>query len=121
MLGEIGYVLQPGYWGCLNEHKALQGLARLVLLCAHENHGVRTQRVCVDGLDIVSPLDLRPGTLCEVQFRLPVPHSSIGGIRAHARVSHSVLSGRQGGFVIGLRFAEIADDSLAAIRRYLRS
>jgi hypothetical protein len=117
---DSGYLIHFGSERRPSERRVFKSPARL-MLAGQPSQLVRTQELGVDGLEVVCALNLGAGLSCGVRFRLPAAHRSNDEIQAQARVTHSILSGKQGGFVISLRFAEIADDSLAAIKQYLRA
>lgn len=115
---ESAYLVELGLERRQGERKIFKRSGHLMPLGLQPHH-VRIQDLGLDGLDVISPLNLGTGLNCGLRFHLPMGTGSNDEIWAQVRVSHSVLSGRQGGFVVCLRFAEIADDSLRAIRHYL--
>jgi hypothetical protein len=80
---------------------------------------VRLHDLRMDGVAVVAPVNLRQAFLCEVKFRLPWSRGGHGAVAARAKVAHSILSSRQGGFLIGLDFIDIDEGSLGAISRYM--
>lgn len=84
---------------------------------------VRLHDLRMDGVAVVAPLNLRQALVCEVKFRLPWSRGGDGAVAvavaARAKVAHSILSSRQGGFLIGLDFLDIDEGSLGAISRYM--
>lgn len=100
------------------EKKTLRTRATLVLPSREPLEG-RTYFVAAGGMGVVAPLNLPQACKCEVNFRLPLIEHGSFPIRAQARVTHSILSAQQGGFLIGLDFTDVHDEVLNAIKRYM--
>jgi hypothetical protein len=80
---------------------------------------VRLHDLGLDGVGVVAPLNLGRAALCEVKFCLPWSRDGHSAVAARARVTHSILSARRGGFLIGLDFVDIDESARGAISRYL--
>lgn len=79
---------------------------------------VRLHEVTRGGASVVAPLNLKRSTACEVRFHLAwPPERGRHAVAARATVDHSILSRRQGGFVIGLAFTALDDHALELISR----
>jgi PilZ domain len=93
--------------------KLLRTHAKL-MLADQQVIAVRTKDISMGGVAVVSPTDLKPGTVVVVQFSLPI----LGGQRrpflARAEVANSVLSAADQGFKLGLRF-HMSDATSAAL------
>ena len=101
--------------------KILRSPAALVLP-DQEALPVRLHYVSTAGAGVVAPLNLKQATACEVRFRLPWTHDSgHRAVTARATVGHSILSSRQGGFVIGLDFTDIDERALGLISRFVNA
>jgi hypothetical protein len=100
------------------DRKMLRTFAQLMLPNSSQ-FVVRTYDLGSDGISVVSSVNLRLKSKCEIVFRLPVAGRLSDGIRASASVSHSILSRQQDGFMIGLYFSEIQEPDLQLIRAYM--
>jgi hypothetical protein len=101
--------------------KILRSPAALVLP-HREALQVRLHYLSTAGAGVVASLNLKQATACEVRFNLPWSQDhGHRAVTARATVGHSILSSRQGGFLIGLDFIDIDERSLGAISRYMRA
>lgn len=80
---------------------------------------VRTLDISAEGIAIVTSGNPNPGITLRIRF--PVP-SMTGGhktLETQARVVHSIYSGAEGGFAVGLHFVGLPSDSAKVIRDYV--
>ena len=120
----MGVLHESTHWGSplperhRADRKMLRTFARLMV--PNSNHFVvRTYDLGLDGMSVVSSVNLRLKSRCEIVFQLPVSGRLSDGIRASASVSHSILSRQQDGFMIGLCFSEIQEPDLNLIKAYM--
>lgn len=80
---------------------------------------VRTVDISADSVGIVAHFNPQPGTVFRIRLKLPTLARGLIALESHAQVVHSILSGDEGGFKIGLMFsgADTARDQ--AIKSYL--
>jgi c-di-GMP-binding flagellar brake protein YcgR len=81
---------------------------------------VQTLDISADGISVVAPENLQPGTVFEIRPRLPQKQGGITKIQSRATVAYTVLSSAVDGFKVGLRFVEISASTAAAIQSYLK-
>jgi c-di-GMP-binding flagellar brake protein YcgR len=80
---------------------------------------VRTFDISVGGIGLVVPLNLRRDSVCDVRVRAPVQAEGMEVIMARGRIAHSILSGKEKGFLIGLEFVTLSDPLLSLIKQYV--
>ena len=80
---------------------------------------VRTFDISVGGIAIVTPMNLRQDGVCDIRVRSPILAEGLDVLLARARIAHSVLSGKEKGFLIGLEFVEIHSSMTEIIKRYV--
>jgi c-di-GMP-binding flagellar brake protein YcgR len=80
----------------------------------------QTLDISLGGLKLVLPASLPVGTACGVRLVIPVVPYSARVIVAEAKITSIVLSGREGGFLAGLRFTAVPEDSLRMLHNYLQ-
>lgn len=80
---------------------------------------VHTQDISLGGMGVVSPLNLPYELLCEMHFTLPREPAGMDVLAVSVRVVHSILSGRQRGFLVGLQFVNLPPNTLATISRFM--
>lgn len=101
-----------------------QRVVRLALQAAGnarwENYPPLRVRTINIGLGVVAAVNPRPDLACLLRFALPLQPFEGTSIDVQARVSHSVLSGQEDGFKIGLQFVHLPVSAAAAIEQYLR-
>lgn len=71
------------------------------------------------GVRLVAPINLPLRTVCGVRLTVPGIPSGARIVMARAQVMNIVFSGKESGFVLGLRFITISRPALAAIEQYL--
>lgn len=102
-----------------HRRRVLQTLAQ-VCLPGQPPFEVRTTDVSLGGLGIVAGANPPPKLLVKVRLPLPQQGSSrTVAVEFEARVVHSVLSRRHGGFAIGLAFVRPSQALLQAVAGYL--
>lgn len=80
----------------------------------------RTLDISLGGLRLVLPANLAVGSRCGL--RLVVPRVPFGAstVVAEAEVTSIVFSGRENGFLAGLRFTTLPQEPRATLQAYLR-
>ncbi|NML15795.1 PilZ domain-containing protein [Azohydromonas caseinilytica] len=101
------------------ERRRFRSLAQVLLLPTRELMAVPTVDISPGGVGFVSPLNLPLDLACEIRFRAPIIGQHVEMFVARGQVAYSVLSGPEGGFIIGLQFTDIAVSALALIREYV--
>lgn len=81
----------------------------------------RTLDISEGGLLLLLPLNLPVDTACRLRLLVPASPSGAREVTAEARVASIVLSGRQGGFLAGLRFTRLLPASRAGLENYLKT
>ncbi|WP_205833014.1 PilZ domain-containing protein [Azohydromonas caseinilytica] len=100
------------------ERKVLRGSAQLLL---PSGNLVETRLVDISqgGLGLVAPVNLPVGTVCEVKFRSALFGNGTEALVVRGRIARSILSGKEGGFMIGLEFSNLAPALRDKIKRYV--
>jgi hypothetical protein len=123
-LGHMDILHDSGNWERLasqrrqTERKRFRTFAQLILPSGH-TVAARTYDLGPDGISVVAPVNLTLKSRCEVVFRLPTVSRKAGSTRISARVTHSILSRQQDGFMIGLNFVAVHESDLSAITGYM--
>lgn len=91
----------------------------LLLLPNGDQLAVRTYDLGLDGVCVVTPVNFRLKSRCEIVFRVPIAGCNSDAIHASGSVTHSILSRQQDGFMIGLEFCGIRERDLTLVRSYL--
>lgn len=102
------------------DRKMFRSFAQL-LLPNGDQLAVRTYDLGLDGICVVTPVNLRLKSRCKIVFRVPIAGRNSDGIHASGIVTHSILSRQQDGFMIGLEFRGIQERDLALVRSYLNA
>lgn len=92
---------------------------QLCLACGQIVEG-RTLDISLGGLLLLLPLNLPVETTCRLRLLVPAAPSGTRELTAEVQVASMVLSGRQGGFLAGLRFTRLPPASQAGLEAYLR-
>lgn len=79
----------------------------------------RTVDISVGGMRLVTPMNLPLQLVCGVKLIVPGIPSGAHTVMAQAQVSNIVFSGRENGFLVGLRFTSLPTSGLQAISAYL--
>ncbi len=82
---------------------------------------MRTFDISVDGIGVVSSLNLRLETLCWIKVRAPILGAGMDVLQLHARVTHSVLSAKEAGFMLGMDFENPPAAAVSLIRQYVKT
>lgn len=101
-----------------HERRAFHGTAAL------QGHGLRPVQVSIvdvslGGMRVVAPFNPREGDLFGLSTRLPVRPSGSLAVELKVRVTHSILSGHEDGFTLGLVFLDLPAAAAQALRDYL--
>jgi hypothetical protein len=72
------------------------------------------------GMKLVLPHALQIGSRCGVRFFVPAGPFSSRVVMADIEITSLILSGREGGFLAGVRFTDVPETSLASLRSYLQ-
>lgn len=92
----------------------------MVLLPGQPGRLGRTIDVSETGVCVALADYLPQGTECLVGFELPDKHGSRRRVQSKAKVVHSVLSGQNEGFKIGMRLVTPADELVLALQSFVR-
>lgn len=79
----------------------------------------RTLDISLGGLKLVLPANLAVGSRCGLRMVIPVVPFGARTIVAEAEVASIVFSGRENGFLAGLRFTTLPQEPHAALQAYL--
>lgn len=80
---------------------------------------VHTLDISMGGMAVVSPFNLAYELPCEVHFTLPREPAGVDILAVPVRVVHSILSGREHGFLVGLQFVNVPAQTAATISRFM--
>lgn len=80
---------------------------------------VRTTDISTGGIGLVTSWNLPLGSICDVRVRPPIRSEGLDAILARGRLVHSILSGKEQGFLIGLEFTEVPSAVTEIIEQYL--
>ena len=80
---------------------------------------VRTFDISVGGIGVVTPWNLKLDAVCDIRVRPPIISEGMEVLLARGRIAHSILSGKEKGFMIGLEFTEIPPDMSELIKQYV--
>ncbi|WP_157263589.1 PilZ domain-containing protein [Azohydromonas aeria] len=100
--------------------KFLSGTAH-VLVPGRAPIEVHTLDISIGGLGIVSPTNLPYEWIGQIRFTLTREPYGVDTVVAPVQVVHSVLSGRQRGFMVGMRFVDLPPDIEGIIQRYMEA
>jgi c-di-GMP-binding flagellar brake protein YcgR len=80
---------------------------------------IHTLDISLGGVGAVSPLNLPHELKCELHFTLAREPRGVDILATPVRVTHSILSGREHGFLLGLQFVNLNGNAAATIARYM--
>lgn len=80
-----------------------------------------TLDISLGGVQLVLPVNLQQHSLCALRLCIPGIPLGVHVFMAQAEVASIVYSGREGGFVAGLRFTALPAASMAALQDYLQA
>lgn len=97
--------------------RVLRQPGTLTLLPAQQPRAVIVWDVGLDGMSVLSPKPVPPGTRCELRFDVPAGGQS-SGVQATGKTVYSSFVGADG-FRIGLVFTGLAADAAALVERFV--
>lgn len=100
-----------------SERKSLRSKA-LLQFSGRSGLEVRTLDVSASGMAIVAPSNLPSAAVCIVQLVLPLKKGRFP-LQVNARVVHSIFSGTESGFKVGLQFLGPSPNMAAALAQYI--
>jgi c-di-GMP-binding flagellar brake protein YcgR len=103
-----------------SERVAFRGIAQL-LVTGHPPLEVRTIDIGLGGIGGVVSGNLPANLACTVRVAIPMRPGGPVTIELRACVVHSILSGNEGGFKIGLQFVHLPASAESALKEFLRS
>ncbi len=74
----------------------------------------------LQGLGIVSPVNIRAGVVLDLRFNVPRRPEGVSPVEARAKVIHAIFSGAEAGFRVGLGFEQLPEAAREAIENYLQ-
>lgn len=91
-----------------------------ILLPDRKTIKVRTLDIALGGMAIVADGNPNSGVVFNIQLTLPLRADTPPALfETKVRVAHSVLSGKEGGFKIGLQFIELSDVTRSMLEQFL--
>lgn len=90
-----------------------------ILLSDKKTIKVRTLDIALGGMAVVADGNPNPGVIFNIQLTLPLREDTPTLFEAKVRVAHSVLSGKEGGFKIGLQFIELSNAAESVLEQFL--
>jgi len=91
----------------------------MVLLSDSKAIKVRTLDIALGGMAIVADGNPNSGVIFNIRLALPLRSDTPPLFEAKVQVAHSVLSGKEGGFKIGLQFIELSDAAKFVLEQFL--
>ncbi|EXJ14765.1 hypothetical protein D779_2134 [Imhoffiella purpurea] len=85
----------------------------------HRSFVVYIVDISAGGVRVVAPINPRVGTVFVLRIRLPLRPSGSLPVETRVSVAHSILTGEEDGFVLGLTFLELPNVARNAILDYL--
>lgn len=107
----------PGTNRRIHPRKVLRAPAKVTLPGQPPRDG-KTWDLGVDGMSLMSPRPIAPGTKCEVSFEVPVG-GKVCPVTAAVKVLYCSFSGTDG-FKVGTEFGDLDDDSRDAVDGFSR-
>ena len=101
-----------------SERKAFRAPA-LLRLPDRQVLEVRTFDISLGGIGVVTPFNLKLDGVCDIRVRPPILTGGVDVLLARTRIAHSILSGKEKGFMIGLEFTEIDPGLTDLIKQYV--
>ena len=102
------------------ERVAFRGIAYLIV-AGHPPLEVRTFDIGLGGIGIVASGNPPANLSCTVRVAIPVRPCGTATIELRANVVHSILSGNEDGFKIGLQFVHLPASAESTIKEFLRT
>ena len=107
----------PGSNRRIHPRKVLRRPATVVL-AGQPPRDAHTWDLGLDGMSLMSPKPIPPGTRCEVSFEVPVgDHSS--SVTAPVKVLYCSFSGPDG-FKVGTAFGDLDEECLDVVKEFSR-
>ncbi|MCX9157363.1 PilZ domain-containing protein [Niveibacterium sp. 24ML] len=103
-----------------NERKPLRTTSYLRLPGSRPT-AVRSVDISLGGMSIIATANPPSKTSCVLRVGLPAGAQGIKLVEVEAKVLHSVFSGREDGFKVGLSFVNLGAEARQAISSYLSS
>lgn len=103
-----------------NERKPLRTTSYLRLPGARPV-AVRSVDIGIGGISVIAAANPPAKTSCVIRVGLPAGALGIKLVEVQASVLHSVFSGREDGFKVGLNFVSLSAEARQAISSYLSS
>jgi hypothetical protein len=89
-----------------------------VVLAGQPPRDVSTWDLGLDGMCLLTPRPIPPGTRCEVSFEVPVGDHSTS-VKAPVKVLYCSFSGPDG-FKVGTAFGDLDEESLDVVKEFAR-
>jgi hypothetical protein len=80
----------------------------------------RTLDISLGGVQLLLPINLPVDAVCQLQLSVPAQFCGTRTVVAEAKVASALFSGRENGFLAGLRFTRLPAASQAGLEDYLR-
>jgi hypothetical protein len=96
--------------------RVLRQPGTLTLLPGRQSRAIIVWDLGLDGMSVMSPKPVPPGTRCELQFDL-VMGGQATPLHAEGKTVYSSFVGADG-FRVGLIFTRLPDDAMAAVERF---
>jgi|GEM_PF-3216479 Predicted glycosyltransferase len=80
----------------------------------------RAVDISVGGLRLLVPANLPLQSVCNIRLGLPGGPDGAYTVMARAQVMNIMFSGKENGFMVGMRFTSISPTATEAIEQYLR-
>jgi c-di-GMP-binding flagellar brake protein YcgR len=90
-----------------------------LLLPNHRIVEARTIDISAGGIRLLVPANLPLHLMCNVKLTVPAIPCGSHTVMARAQVSNIVFSGKESGFLVGLRYISISKAALQAVEHYL--
>ncbi len=103
----------PGNNRRIHPRKVLRAPAK-VTLPGQPPRDSKTWDVGLDGMSLMTPKPIPPGTKCEVSFELPMGGGKMCAVTAAVKVLYCSFSGADG-FKVGTAFGDLDDESRDAL------
>lgn len=91
-----------------------------VLLPGRRIVEARAADISVGGLRLLVPANLPLQSVCNIRLGLPGHPDGAYTVMARAQVMNVLFSGKENGFMVGMRFTSISHTAMEAIEQYLR-
>lgn len=82
---------------------------------------VRALDISPSYIHVISPNNLPPNMICQVNFKLNLPSNHWQICEIKAQVTHSIFSNQEGGFKVGLHFLSVPPQVQQALNDFLKN